>query len=318
MRVAAHVADAQVGWFKAGILLERNQLDLADLALSTATEITEVTKSDVWLPPVLVTRAMVAWARGDTEAAHASAQQARQVAKALGNPNFAQRADALQSMMWLARGQHILAERWLATANLDLTWMREFNQPYPALTAVRLLAARGELGRALTRLDHIIDATRARRRTGDLVRLHAIKAGFLVRCDEPDRAAAELATAIDFGAPGGFVRSFLDEGAVIAGLFNHPLIRNHTHRLYAQNLRRAFDGQPTGLAAGNRGQLEALSLRELEVLRLVSIGQSNRGIAADLYISEPTVKKHLSNILGKLDVLNRTQAVNLARELGIL
>ena len=120
------------------------------------------------------------------------------------------------------------------------------------------------------------------------------------------------------GARGGFLRSFLDEGSALAGLFNHPLIRNHTHRNYAQSVRRAFDGQPAGLAAGNRWQVEALSLRELEVLRLVSSGQSNRGIAADLYISEPTVKKHLSNILGKLDVLNRTQAVSIARELGLI
>ena len=50
----------------------------------------------------------------------------------------------------------------------------------------------------------------------------------------------------------------------------------------------------------------------------MSSGQSNRGIAQNLYIPEPTVKKHLSNTLGKLDVLNRTQAVSIARQLGLI
>jgi LuxR family maltose regulon positive regulatory protein len=278
----------------------------------------ELTSAEDWIPPILITQAMVDWARGNTVSAHENAELARKEARSMGNPNFAQRAEALQAMMWIAMGQHILAERWLATANLNLTWVREFNQPYSALAEVRLLTAHADLDAALTRLNGIIDATTARRRAGDLVRLHAIKAGILNRLDDTEAAAAELATAIDYGAPGGFVRSFLDEGAAIAGLFNHPLIRDHTHRHYAQNIRRAFDAQPASLAQGNRGQIEALSLRELEVLRLVSSGQSNRGIAQELYISEPTVKKHVSNILGKLDVLNRTQAVNIAREMGVL
>src|SRR6187551_3173523 len=110
-------------------------------------------------------------------------------------------------MMWIARGQHILAERWLASANLNLTWIREFNQPYSALAAVRLLIAQGDLEGALVRLDEIVSATRARRRIGDLVQLHVMRAGLLVRLDRIDPAAEELSIAIDLGARGGFVRS---------------------------------------------------------------------------------------------------------------
>ncbi|WP_299028954.1 response regulator transcription factor [uncultured Thermanaerothrix sp.] len=61
-----------------------------------------------------------------------------------------------------------------------------------------------------------------------------------------------------------------------------------------------------------------LSPREIEVLRLVAIGISNKEIAERLFISEGTVKNHLSNILSKLNVKDRLQAVIRGRELGLL
>jgi DNA-binding NarL/FixJ family response regulator len=64
--------------------------------------------------------------------------------------------------------------------------------------------------------------------------------------------------------------------------------------------------------------LEPLSSRELEILGLVATGASNREIAATLFIVEGTVKNHLTNILGKLGVRDRTQAALKAKELGLI
>ena len=64
--------------------------------------------------------------------------------------------------------------------------------------------------------------------------------------------------------------------------------------------------------------LEPLSARELEVLHLIAGGASNEEIAARLFIAVSTVKRHASNIFGKLNVSNRTQAVARARETGLL
>jgi len=58
--------------------------------------------------------------------------------------------------------------------------------------------------------------------------------------------------------------------------------------------------------------------RELEVLRLLMEGTSNRAIAAALHISEGTVKTHVNNILGKLDASDRTQAVTIALKRGLI
>ena len=63
---------------------------------------------------------------------------------------------------------------------------------------------------------------------------------------------------------------------------------------------------------------EPLSPREVEILRLVATGASNREIAENLVISEGTVKNHLSSILSKLSVRDRMQAVLKAKELGII
>jgi DNA-binding NarL/FixJ family response regulator len=75
--------------------------------------------------------------------------------------------------------------------------------------------------------------------------------------------------------------------------------------------RAAPPASPTTLA-------EPLSPREMEILRLVATGASNRDIAETLVIAEGTVKNHLTNILGKLSVKDRMQAVLKAREYGLI
>ena len=62
----------------------------------------------------------------------------------------------------------------------------------------------------------------------------------------------------------------------------------------------------------------ALSPRELEVLRLIAAGKSNPQIAAELFISLSTVQHHVSNILAKTGAANRTEAAAYARDRGLV
>ncbi len=64
--------------------------------------------------------------------------------------------------------------------------------------------------------------------------------------------------------------------------------------------------------------VDPLSERELEILRMIARGASNRQVADQLFIAEGTVKNHMTHILRKLGVRDRTQAVLKARELGLL
>jgi len=62
----------------------------------------------------------------------------------------------------------------------------------------------------------------------------------------------------------------------------------------------------------------ALSKREYEVLREIALGLSNKEIADKLFLSESTIKTHVSNLLVKLNAKRRTQAIQIAKELQIL
>jgi DNA-binding NarL/FixJ family response regulator len=75
---------------------------------------------------------------------------------------------------------------------------------------------------------------------------------------------------------------------------------------------------PTTTYIDTTPYVEQLTEREREILMLVARGASNRQIAEDLYVTEGTVKNHMSSILSKLGVRDRTQAVLKAQELGLV
>ena len=75
---------------------------------------------------------------------------------------------------------------------------------------------------------------------------------------------------------------------------------------------------PTPTINENEVLIATLTNRELEVLQLIAAGNSNQAIAEKLVITLSAVKKHSTNIFGKLNVNSRTQAVAHARQLGLL
>jgi LuxR family maltose regulon positive regulatory protein len=87
-------------------------------------------------------------------------------------------------------------------------------------------------------------------------------------------------------------------------------------RAYVKKLLSAF--MLDKLIETEDGLVEQLSERELEVLRLISAGLSNKKITEELFISLSTVKTHLRNIYSKLNVHSRTEAIVKAKELEIL
>ena len=138
-----------------------------------------------------------------------------------------------------------------------------------------------------------------------------------------EEAMATLQRALSLGEAEGYVRVFVDAGEPMAELLRSALARQIMPD-YVSVLLAAF-GTPTGQDgstpfSGRRVKptIEPITGRELEVLRLLAAGASNRQIAEELVLVTGTVKAHLLNIYRKLDVHNRTQAVARARELKLL
>jgi DNA-binding NarL/FixJ family response regulator len=91
-----------------------------------------------------------------------------------------------------------------------------------------------------------------------------------------------------------------------------------TARQVFDHLGAAPDAARVQALSGHTTDSSGLSPRELEVVRLIAAGRTNSAIAAELYLSEKTVARHVSNIFAKLGVGTRTAAAAYAFEHGLV
>jgi LuxR family maltose regulon positive regulatory protein len=155
---------------------------------------------------------------------------------------------------------------------------------------------------------------------------------------------ADYARALELAEPEGFIGVFVEQGPPVAEALANLVKQSRLGTVppgYVERILAAFSSpQPPGatlsaplLASSTRGEqpapdlppetgpaalIEALTDRELDVLRLMAEGLKYKEIAARLFISLNTVRFHVKAIYGKLNVNNRTQAIQRARQLRIL
>jgi LuxR family maltose regulon positive regulatory protein len=262
--------------------------------------------------------ALLREAQGQESSAEETLEEAHRLAHAPNIPPLAAaRNAACHVQIALARGDLATATRHAAQIGQDADAF-SFH-PRLNLTQVRLHLAQGRKEDAARRLESCYErAARNGLRWGTL-RVRVLQA---LAAPTPAAALPFLSEALAWGQPEGFVRSFLDEGESLVPLLRHAAAQG-VSRQYAGKLLAAFKADARRKAGGEPpppGQplIEPLSERELEVLRLVAEGLSNQEIADRLVISVGTVKTHVHNILGKLDVRGRTQAAARARELDLI
>jgi LuxR family maltose regulon positive regulatory protein len=258
-------------------------------------------------------------AEGDLDSAGAYLEQARPLVEKAQFPDWAARFARLQLELWLAQDHLRVAVEWsdgqLESGAFEGQPVNETAQ----LAVARVLIVKGDapaLQRALRLLERVLASAEAEGRAGIAVEALALQA--LARQARGERAEALvlLERALRLAEPEGYVRVFADLGLPFGRLLQEARSRGVLPG-YVATLLRAF-GPAAGLRAVAGALPEPLTERELDVLRLLAAGLTNREIAAKLVISPETVKKHSANLYGKLDAANRTQAVARARELRLL
>jgi LuxR family maltose regulon positive regulatory protein len=134
--------------------------------------------------------------------------------------------------------------------------------------------------------------------------------------NETEQALAVLKRALSLARSERYIRTFVDEGEPIARLL-HLARSQQIETEYVTELLSVMEKAVGKTQPPSQLLVTPLTMREMEVLRLIEAGCSNQDIAGKLVISIPTVKRHISNIYTKLGAKSRTQAIAIGKELKL-
>ena len=225
--------------------------------------------------------------------------------------------DARRVRLQLRQGQVESGRRWFDGVGADSS---DYLGTYRQIARAEALAATGDVAGA----GALLSSVRAVATDGGWQRLHleCLIALAIVQQSGGDEASARaiMVAALKMAQAEQIVWEFVFAFATIESLLNKIQATESSLTTFVAQIRRA--ARPLGEAGtqmpNQEGLVEPLSERELEVLRLVAEGLSNREIGERLFLALSTVKGHNRIIFDKLQVGRRTEAVKRAQELGLI
>ncbi len=256
-------------------------------------------------------------AQGDVNGA---ATVLAQTDRATREQNFVQRMPevaAAQVLTLLRQGDVAAAARLVQTHDLPIS-------------QARVYLAQGDSSKALAVLEPLRKQMEAKGWQDERLKVMVLQAIAHQAHGEKDKAVQVLGDTLTLAEPGGFIRLFVDEGELMRlliadfrlmiekqGLREGQKLIGYVDKLLAAFLQPATMPQ-SAVSTQQSAMIEPLSERELEILRLIAEGLSNREISERLFLALDTIKGHNRRIFDKLQVKSRTEAIARARELGLL
>ena len=308
-------AEAHIGLGK--ISLEWNQLQNAENHLSQALALGEQTHREVYLTDGYIALAWLRHAQGDRNQTIKTINHAIQFAKQFEHKNTVRRVFAQQARIRLQQGDQEFAMLWLEKFAPDPdVYIDNYLYEMEFITAARIWLSAGKLSSTEKIISAIKPQVAAAGRQGTLIELLIVESLVQMQQEKCDSAIETLKEALVLAEPSGYIRVFANESNPMIEIL-HQLTDRHFMPTYIEKLLKASRTANTSIPSGNQ-LIAPLTERETDVLVLMSQGASNQEIADNLTIALTTTKKHVSNILGKLGVKNRTEAVSRGRELGLI
>jgi LuxR family maltose regulon positive regulatory protein len=306
---------------------ERGDEMVAMQRLQTAADLGQRTTLMDWPNRWSLAQARLKESVGEWDAALRFLNEAKRVY--VKNPiPMLQPVEALKAQVYLKQGRLDKAQAWARERRLLVTDEVNYLGEYEYLTLARVCLVERSFEGVSDLLERLLTLAETQKRTGSVIKILLTQA--LAHQTQGNRvqAIAALERALELAEPEGFVRLFVDEGPPMAQLLSEAAARGIMPD-YVARLLVAFPGaareaghttEPSAAAtrSGTSSFVEPLSPRELEILKLITQGLSNREIGERLFLALDTVKGHNRRIFDKLQVQSRTEAIARARELDLL
>jgi LuxR family maltose regulon positive regulatory protein len=227
---------------------------------------------------------------------------------------------AWRAYIQLRQGDLNGVAQWAAKCGLSIhdaspDLFRPFSRQVEYTTFIRWRLHTEQYASSLDLIERLIVTAQETGRDGHLIESYILQALTHAALQDQTQALVALEHALELAEPEGYVRLFIDEGKAMASLLREAAVRQVTPG-YTGRLLAAFP-EHAGAAAPDAGRI-SLTERELEVMRLVAEGLSDREIADRMTVVLGTVRRHLFNVYSKLGAHSRTKALARARELGLL
>ncbi len=319
-------ADMYVGL--SAIEREHNDLKTAEQHLLTSQSLGELAGLPQNPYRWCAAMACIREARGDLQAALDLLVRAESLYDGNLSPNVRPVASRMVRL-WIKQGRLDEAMRWVWDQGLTIEDEPDYMCEFDHITLARLLLAHCQGNRpedssaaAMALLERLLKAAKAGGRMGSVIEILVLQTiGYFTQGDLPT-ALEQLQKALALAEPEGYVRIFIDEGQPMAQLLREAAARR-IMPVYTQKLLSAYKnekpgGEPRSESGSTDRMAEPMSARELEILRLIAQGLSNRQIGQRLFLALNTIKGHNRVIFDKLQVQRRTEAVARAKEIGLL
>ncbi|MBB6732157.1 LuxR C-terminal-related transcriptional regulator [Cohnella zeiphila] len=315
-----------VGYFFASyseLLYERNLLEEAKSFAERAMERQDMRPYARIMVRAAISLSQVEQAEGRLDKAFEHIENAKSMIDSPDRAVFDLKLEAHLVSSKLARAASGDIGDWARTCGLKPADAVPFYRIPEYIALARVLEHDHQPDQAEFLLDKLFRLTHKENRLRDKIKVLVKWSMMEHRRGNTEAAIEKLSVALQLAEPNGYVRSFADEGAGMAELLTrylhmrqHRFIResNPASLLYIKKLLSVLPDTVEGPTAPS----VMLTGQQLNILRLIAKGLTNKQIAEQCFVTSETVKTHIKHIYMKLDVNNRFHAIRRAKELRLL